>query len=320
MAKRRTSILDLFPVELLAMIKEAIPQGDIRTHVHFYMSFPPITPSLYGDEEEEEKFWDTACMQAGLGLLPGETLHPENVRWKKIAFDCIQYDGFCDHVECGRDLLDDNADYMNTQIDDNLRDISRALFFSLIPDEPDVHSKGTVISSTLGYIHFHDQKPRLNEFRPPEDDAFLFDPESSVQHPPHQLLRGHPVAFRSFASFPPTRRMMIGGTPHKDFIEVENVYGVTVWDVQSAIQMKLDDEVPLKQMQEILESNDYRAVFPPGCDFITMMRSLTTMRHFLSFYRIKDMEFVDWVQNTLYITCDYEPIRKANPKSKAMIY
>lgn len=127
---------------------------------------------------------------------------------------------------------------MNTQIDDNLRDISRALFFSLIPDAPDVHSKGTIINPALGYIQFYDQKPKLNEFRPPEDDVFLFDPEASVQTPSKQLLRHHPMAYRSFASFPPTRRMLLCGTPHKELIAAENAYGVTVWDVQSAIQKR----------------------------------------------------------------------------------
>ena len=106
----RTSILDLFPVELLTLIKEAIPQGDIQTHVCFYLSLPPVTSSLYGDEEQEEKFWESACVQAGLGLLPGETLNPQDISWKRIAFECIEFDGFCDHVECGSARLDANGE------------------------------------------------------------------------------------------------------------------------------------------------------------------------------------------------------------------
>lgn len=106
----RASILELFPVELLAMIKDFIPQYDLRTQVCFYEAFPPITSSLYGDEEQEERFWETACVQCGLGLLPEETLNPQDVKWKKIAFECIDNDGFCDHEECGGARLDINGE------------------------------------------------------------------------------------------------------------------------------------------------------------------------------------------------------------------
>jgi len=142
----------------------------------------------------------------------------------------------------------------------------------------------------------------------------------SEQKPEEQLLRYHAIADRSFASFPPTRKMLIGGTPHSHFIEVHNVYGVTVWDVQMAIQMKLEEEVPVKGMHDILQSNDHRKVFPPDCDFMTVMRSLTTMRHLLSFYRIKAMDFVDWEGSGLYVSYDYEPIRRADTSTRAMVY
>jgi len=61
-------------------------------------------------------------------------------------------------------------------VDDNLRNISRPEFFSIIPDGPDVHFRGTVINPLLGHINFRERRPSPNEFRPPEDDAYLFYP------------------------------------------------------------------------------------------------------------------------------------------------
>lgn len=46
---------------------------------------------------------------------------------------------------------------------------------------------------------------------------------------------------------------------------------------------RLDDEMSVKDMHDLLEFNDYRAVFPPECDFLVMVRSLATFRHFLTF-------------------------------------
>lgn len=96
-------------MELLMLLKDTIPQWDLRSHVCFYKSFPPITSSLYGNEEQEEKFWESSCVQCGLGLLYTETLAPEAVRWKDIAFGCIERDGFCPHPECGGDRLEENG-------------------------------------------------------------------------------------------------------------------------------------------------------------------------------------------------------------------
>ncbi|TCD65603.1 hypothetical protein EIP91_002450 [Steccherinum ochraceum] len=316
----RTSILDLFPVELLTMIKEQIPQSDLRTHVFYYMSFPSITSSLYGNLEEEEKFWETVCVQAGLGLLPGETIDPQSVSWRKVAFECISYEGLCDHPACGQELLDANADYMYYQIDDDLHDISRNAFFQVIPDGPDLHSAGTVINEVLGFMQFHDRKPLGDEVRPPTKDIFMYYSDREEQDPPRQLLRYHPVAARSFACFPPARRLLIDGPVKDNFIPVENAYGVTVWDVYSALQSRLEDEMSVKHLQKLLDENKFTDVFPTGCSVPKLLRSLTTFRQFLSFYRIKGMEFIDWQEDGLYIFPTFEPVRSADPTSEKGVY
>ncbi|GBE81604.1 hypothetical protein SCP_0313330 [Sparassis crispa] len=95
------------------MVKEEIPCYDLRTHVCFCRSHQHAG-ALYGSDDEQEQFWHRACWLSGLGLLPGE--NPEEVSWRKIAFECVERDGFwSDQPElpvCGGDLLMVNAQNM----------------------------------------------------------------------------------------------------------------------------------------------------------------------------------------------------------------
>lgn len=124
---------------------------------------------------------------------------------------------------------------MESQIDNNLDGVSRNDFFSMIPDKPDVYSNGTLVNPVLNSLHFRTQK---DDNRAPENDAFLFYPLKPKQKASRQLLGLHPIAARSYASFPPARRVSIGGTGYHRFLEVENAFGVTMWDIQTVIQMK----------------------------------------------------------------------------------
>ncbi|GBE81606.1 hypothetical protein SCP_0313350 [Sparassis crispa] len=100
------------------MVKEEIPRYDLRTHVCFCRSHQRVG-ALYGSDDEQEQFAHRACWLAGLGLLPGE--NPEEVSWRKIAFECVERDGFwSDQPElpvCGGDLLMVNAQNMRSAID-----------------------------------------------------------------------------------------------------------------------------------------------------------------------------------------------------------
>lgn len=254
----RSSILELFPAELLEMIRKAIPQGDLRAHVCFYLSFPPVTSSLYGDEEQEERFWETACIQSGLGLLPGETGNPHAIRWKDVALECITGDGFCAHQKCGGELLEANgehdttaedgndalnsfsADDMHDLIDENLTDVSRTEFHSIIPDEPDVYPSGTVVNTILNWIDFCSTKPLHNDYF--LNDVYLFSQATQDAHgkqnPADQLLRFHRIAARSFACFPPSRKVTVQGPFRDGYVTAENAFGVTVWDIQYAIHAR----------------------------------------------------------------------------------
>ncbi|KAH8107847.1 hypothetical protein BXZ70DRAFT_16356 [Cristinia sonorae] len=316
----RNTILDLFPVELLAMIKEYIPQGQLMTHINFYLSFPPVTPSLYGNDEQQELFWEKACAQAGLGYRQRELNNMQQVSWRRVVWEEIVNHLECDHVECGQGLLQFVSDAMESQITIDLNDCTRTDFFSVIPDSPDKFSNGTIVNPVLGFIHFPDKLPGINVFQFFERDMYLYDPKKKVQDPARQLLDLHPIAARSWATFPPSRRVLLSGTYHNQPLVVENVFGVTVWDVHLTLQRMLEDELSAKQLQQLLDGNDYRSVFPPECDFLTLMGSLTTLRQFLTFYRIKEIEFVDWDVSGLHLCCNFEPIRKANPKTKGYIY
>ena len=101
------SILDIFPTELLSIIKSHIPLEDLRTNVCFYRACH-LFAALFGPETTQLSFWESSCLLSGLGCLPGET--PHSISWKSIAFECIDMDGFCDHPECGGARLNANGE------------------------------------------------------------------------------------------------------------------------------------------------------------------------------------------------------------------
>lgn len=102
----RSSILQILPVELLSEIKSHIPLHDLFTLVCFYKTCTKFA-QLFGSVQTQAKFWESACLLAGLGCLPGE--RAEEVDWKHVAFDCIERDGSCKHPECGRARLEWNG-------------------------------------------------------------------------------------------------------------------------------------------------------------------------------------------------------------------
>ena len=106
MYRGRTDLLQLLPIELRFMIKDAIAHDDLRTHVCFYLSHPDVA-ELYGGSEDQDEFWKRLCWNCGIGLLPGEDAQ-EEVSWRTIAVDCIQRDGFCMHEDCGEYVLEYN--------------------------------------------------------------------------------------------------------------------------------------------------------------------------------------------------------------------
>ncbi|RDX54117.1 hypothetical protein OH76DRAFT_1064439 [Lentinus brumalis] len=84
------------------------------------------------------------------------------------------------------------------------------------------------------------------------EDAYAF------RHPIH--LGCHPLACRSFASFPPVQILRLSSTKGIKLGSsvVENRFGVTVYDILQALHVSLDILVDPKELRE------YMWDFPPG--------------------------------------------------------
>ncbi|TCD65604.1 hypothetical protein EIP91_002451 [Steccherinum ochraceum] len=114
------SILGVLPVplEVMFIFKENISRADLATHVHFYKAFPLLSPELYGSRKKQRAFWESVCLLNGLGVLdnvefqwPGSRrpVTPSSTNWKKVAFNCIDLCGSCDHPACGIVQLERNG-------------------------------------------------------------------------------------------------------------------------------------------------------------------------------------------------------------------
>lgn len=103
MAHRRSSLLDALPVELLFLVKDHMPEIDLRTHVCFSQVCGPAAETLYS-----ETYWERASVRFGLSLACHEDV--AHVSWRNFIYDVIKQDGFCEHPHCGVRRLEQNCE------------------------------------------------------------------------------------------------------------------------------------------------------------------------------------------------------------------
>lgn len=103
----QNGILGRIPDELILMIREAISEPDLQTHVCFLRSCSQIA-ALYGTEARWNAFFRHACWPPRMACMSGED--PDLVSWTDIAVDVITRDGFCTHPKCGGLLPENNGE------------------------------------------------------------------------------------------------------------------------------------------------------------------------------------------------------------------
>ncbi|KAI0960403.1 hypothetical protein AcW1_004926 [Taiwanofungus camphoratus] len=230
----QSSGLDRIPNELVLIIIEAIPKSDLRTHVCFYQTCPRIA-ALYGTETERNAFFRRACWLAGLGCMPGED--PDQVSWTDIAVDVIKRDGFCKHPKCGRSLLDHNAVCLAECGDSH----------TLPEVSPDLHGIFPLISLTV--------EERAGT--PAHLNAILLSEDGQ-----HTELYSHPLAIRSFATFPIGTRYHFSSFIGMHPPMVQRDSGITVWDIQTALQKRLRKRL---KIDGVFEEFIVRNCLTPRC-------------------------------------------------------
>ncbi|KAH8107848.1 hypothetical protein BXZ70DRAFT_903288 [Cristinia sonorae] len=273
----RTSMLDILPVELLLLIKDHIPDVDLRTHVCFSQVCGSASKAVYSELE-----WEKACVKFGLSLVEGED--EETVSWRDLVYEVIRRDGFCDHPLCGVRRLEQNYYEMSKL---SLKDYTRNSLQRILDGETICEMTG----SYTGFMSTNTLLAHVDFSRDPHtrvaNDGFLRTrgaPQQYEHHSPRSALFNHPIAYRSFATFAPTssaQLVTLGSIPI-----VRNPSGVTVWDVFSAVQSRLDASDSIHRMNEYLRFVDYRKALCSRVDDLTfLLNRLTSLREFFHIFR-----------------------------------
>ncbi|CAL1708165.1 unnamed protein product [Somion occarium] len=274
---RPRSIFEVFPVELLAMIKAEIPISDLRTHVCLYKAALRFA-DLYEDDDEEDEFWQASCILSGIGFIEDEDAW---TTWKSVAFECLDEDGFCKHPQCGGARLEANTrgmvKFMNLSAKPTMQELQEAILqcknVEWVNHSPLL--KHFCFGSPMArreHGHFHHLEV--------EEDTYLDHPDIKEDDPPEYQWKLHPIARRSFATFPVAKALHVF-KPIADFGgDVENLYGVTMDDVVTRLHESID--------------RDVTRAFPGGRNVVEVLQHLKTVRDVLYFFRPDGMEFDSW--------------------------
>ncbi|KAI0785585.1 hypothetical protein C8Q75DRAFT_735448 [Abortiporus biennis] len=302
------SIVLTLPNELLSMIKGNFPDYDLRTHIFFYNASPRFA-ALYGTEQDAESFFEKTYILCGLGLLPNE--HPESTSFIQLATRIMLTDGCCDHPECGVARLERNMILMTRKKHmvgfkqpywSNLRIYGRDLG-TMSPEIDEYDGDDLKINPLFKYVKFGEDPLWVTRSSILEEDTYLRYPAPHESGQKSLIHEDHPIAARSFATFPPVRRVYTifpmenpaspGGA--------ENDHGVTVWDILNDVHQVLDIEMEVNSLVTLLDRVKYNEVFRPGCDLREMMDSFGTFRGFLNYFRWDGFQYEEYSENPAFI-------------------
>ncbi|KAI0785584.1 hypothetical protein C8Q75DRAFT_893793 [Abortiporus biennis] len=301
------SSLDKLPNELLTMIKEEIPESDLRTHTCFYNASSHFA-ALYGNEKNVERFFEKAYILSGLGISPDEDF--TSISWVNLATRIIREDGFCDHPECGGNRLEKNAELMSRPEFESDEPYWSSLkiygeeydeFLGDDEDDEDYISLASdlVVNPLFQYVTFseHSTKHWIDDDDAPEEESFLryanrYGQGAVTTNLPR--LDSHPIATRSFATFPPVRTTMLVFWEDISVDTPRNSFGLTVWDVVVQVHSILDETLKATSLSELLKNVDYREAFRPGCDLRDIIDAISNFRGFLSYFRWNGLDYDEW--------------------------
>ncbi|KAH8107846.1 hypothetical protein BXZ70DRAFT_16470 [Cristinia sonorae] len=228
---------DILPVELWAIIKTFIHPSDLLTHVSFFVVTESIADVLYGNPQRQAAFWEALCLSNGLGCVAQDERNEEtgapNVPWGVVAIECAQNAVHCHHPECGLARLRENGmwDCSSSHI---LNSSLTNAYYSAVEcmelighkysSWDEIFRLNMLMNATRGRLQIPDHtclvNPLLKQImfeREHEQSAVPSDAtEESYLRPydeetvPSRLC-DHPIALRSFATFPPMLGMFFMG-------------------------------------------------------------------------------------------------------------
>ncbi|KAI0332709.1 hypothetical protein GY45DRAFT_438469 [Cubamyces sp. BRFM 1775] len=295
-----------FPAELLLVIKELLDPSDLRTHACYYLSSPRVA-ALYGSAGDPDAFWRLACWNCGIGagLTPLEHDFDGNPSddlsdpsWEDIALDSITRDGFCTYPECGERLLEYNRRSMRSVADE---------ITPFRPHHPSDHDHRIAISGhqLFGRMVFKWKRPSLNGYGSPiERDAHLrmsgaplrwsdyADFESQPDDYPGLYLGEHPLAARSFATFPPVSNMLLvylASNWEEERISLRLVRPIIVLDIIKMVHKGLDKRLDVVDAYEHMSLHE--ECIPETWSHADAFRVARNMRSLVSICLMQRLEY-----------------------------
>ncbi|GJF00287.1 hypothetical protein PsYK624_165710 [Phanerochaete sordida] len=260
------------PNELLLHIKDSIDHTDLLSHVCYYQ-LHPRTQACYASDDARGRFWETLLYENGLGFAFFGPRITARTDLRQAAIEHAKHAWECKHLACGQARL---------QLNKRQLDIARQ---ALKPAEWS-GATGSIFSAdrdsfvpcicdnnifdSINFNHAFPPEERDWERRSKlvGDCAFLQAGGDGWRT--SDLVRHHPIALASFATFPPINRCRIlhdflpedGDT----YVEVENGQGVTVNDFLTALAAILNELVSTDAVGDLIRHSDYWDLlrpFPP---------------------------------------------------------
>lgn len=158
-------------------------------------------------------------------------------------------------------------------------------------EAPDI-SQGLRASPLFGHVAFSlDHGYPYLSYRPTEGPLEDFS---------HGIIRKHPIALRSFATFPPIKAMQVELMDELVF-HLQRDTGVTVWDVLKPLLegqlflvaysvlttfscfYRMKQKLTVTQLRGLLYDKVTQKAFPPGVELVAALGELETLAQFFSY-------------------------------------
>ncbi|GJF00717.1 hypothetical protein PsYK624_170150 [Phanerochaete sordida] len=273
---RKTTLLSLAN-ELLLLLRDNLEPDDLLAHACYYL-LHPRTRACYAAYDNDPRFWTSLLFESGLAASCCEA-DPSGVVWRRMAIECAEHAWECKHSACGIQRLEENR--ARLQRARELRDPE--LWDGCSPlDTTDADKVAIRIQQNplFEWIDFNSAFPPVHlpdRMRSILIGACAFLRETLDDNSgwlPTDLIGLHPVACRSFATFPPINILAIREdllNRGKDLI-VTNIHGATVLDALTALSTILEVEMDADDIDALVdfeiwpeyEYNDWESDSEPG--------------------------------------------------------
>ncbi|GJE99929.1 hypothetical protein PsYK624_162050 [Phanerochaete sordida] len=250
------SLLDLAN-ELLLAIKAHIAPTDLLTHVCF-LQLCARTQACYEGAAGVRGFWRALVRANGLGLNDFE--RDGERTWRRVGVKCAEHAWVCADGACGVARLEENQKRIQEAAEQWPEwDSSKAV----TPGEAYAVGGGEITpSSLLGRLGLNSDFPHplceeLQLRKQIKQCAFIRK-DDTPGWSRADLLKQHPVALRSFATFPFLTSFYMLNLHDQEYLESEvqpeNKHGITVHDYLTALGEVLGKRMSSDQLNDFLRT------------------------------------------------------------------